>query len=86
VAICVLLIARKGVNAMEQKLPSEKRYLRKTQVRQRYGGISNDTVRRLVKQGRLPAPEFPLSTNRPMWNEAELDAADKVNTINATAG
>jgi predicted DNA-binding transcriptional regulator AlpA len=69
---------------MQQK-PGQRRYLRAVQVRERYGGISRDTLRRLVSQDRLPPPLFPTGTNRPMWNESELDACDRRNTINATA-
>jgi predicted DNA-binding transcriptional regulator AlpA len=77
--------AESGAAPAPTSTKPSKKYLRKKQVRERYGGISNDTVRRLVNQGRLPPPVFPTGTNRPFWDEEELDAADRRNTINVTA-
>jgi hypothetical protein len=37
-----------------------KRWLRKAQLRARYGGISNKSIERHVAAGRLPPPDYPL--------------------------
>jgi hypothetical protein len=62
-----------------------KRYLRKKAVRERYGNISNRTLKRLVDKGNLPPPHYPTNGKTPFWLEAELDAADRRNTTKATA-
>ena len=49
---------------------------RKRQVRERYGNCSDRTVDRMVKAGKLPAPQFPFGNRVPMWSEAALDASD----------
>ena len=56
---------------------SRKRWLRKAQVRQRYGNISNKSVERHVEAKRLPPPEFPLGNRVPFWDEAVLDENDR---------
>jgi hypothetical protein len=54
-----------------------KRWLRKAQVRQRYGNISDKAVERHVAAKRLPPPEFPLGNRIPMWDEDVLDENDR---------
>ena len=49
---------------------------RKRQVRARYGDCSDRTIDRMVKAGKLPAPQYPLGNKVPMWSEAALDASD----------
>ena len=56
---------------------SPKRWLRKAQVRQRYGGISNKAVERHVAAKRLPPPDYPLGNRIPMWDEDVLDENDR---------
>jgi hypothetical protein len=51
-------------------------WLRKRQVRERYGQVSDRTVDRWVRAGRLPAPQYPVRNAIPMWIEAELDESD----------
>jgi hypothetical protein len=57
---------------------SPKRWLRKRQVRARYGDITDRTVERMVKDGRLPKPKFPLGNRLPFWDEQTLDEHDRV--------
>ena len=52
-------------------------WLRKRHLRIRYGDITDRTIERMVKDGRLPPPEFPLSNKFPMWDEARLDEHDR---------
>ena len=54
-----------------------KRYLRKKAVCERYGGVTPRTIERLVKDGVLPAPEFPFQNKIPVWDEAALDEHDR---------
>jgi hypothetical protein len=56
---------------------SSKRWLRKAQVRARYGGISNKSVERHVAAKRLPPPEFPLGTRIPFWDEDKLEETER---------
>jgi hypothetical protein len=53
-----------------------KNYLRKAGVAARYKTTPRN-VERLVKNGRLPAPEHPTSEKIPLWNEAKLDEHDE---------
>ena len=53
-----------------------RRWLRKRQVRTRYGEISDRALERAVKAGRIPAPEFPTGSRVPMWREDLLDLND----------
>jgi predicted DNA-binding transcriptional regulator AlpA len=57
-----------------------KRYLRKRAVTERYGGVSIRTIERMVKDGRLPPPEYPLG-RLPMWDAAKLDEFDRAATL-----
>jgi hypothetical protein len=54
-----------------------KKYLRKRQVRRRYGDCTDKTIERKVHLGLLPKPEYPLGPNVPMWDEKVLDAHDQ---------
>jgi hypothetical protein len=54
-----------------------KKWLRLEAVCQRYGDIVPRSLERAVKDGRLPAPEFPLSNRIPFWSEEALDAHDR---------
>lgn len=53
-----------------------KTYLRKAAVRMRYGGITSRTVERMVKDGRLPPPEYPTG-KIPLWDEAKLELSER---------
>jgi predicted DNA-binding transcriptional regulator AlpA len=52
-------------------------WVRKRQVRERYGNCSDRTIDRMVDSGKLPPPQHPLGNKVPFWSEAELDASDK---------
>ncbi|AIC25708.1 hypothetical protein IE4771_CH00547 [Rhizobium etli bv. mimosae str. IE4771] len=52
-----------------------KRYITQPQVKQRYGSISDMTVWRWIKAGRLPEPA--LFGNRNYFDISELDEADR---------
>jgi hypothetical protein len=52
---------------------AKKCWLRKAVVKQRYGGISDRTLTRAVKDKRIPPPHFPMHNEIPMWLESELD-------------
>jgi hypothetical protein len=56
---------------------SSNRWLRKAQVRARYGGVSNKSIERHVAAKRLPPPEYPLSNRIPFWDEGRLDENDR---------
>jgi hypothetical protein len=68
---------QRGKGRVASTGPPSKKYLRKRQVRQRYGDCTDRTIERKVKLGLLPAPEFPLGPNVPMWDEEVLDAHDQ---------
>jgi hypothetical protein len=53
----------------------ERRYLRKKQVRVRYGYESDRSIERAVGDGRLPRPTMSLG-RFPLWAEDILDAHD----------
>lgn len=55
---------------------SEK-WLRKKAVRVRYGDVSNSTIERMTKDGRLPPPEYPFENDIPAWRESVLDERDQ---------
>ncbi|NEJ06249.1 MULTISPECIES: helix-turn-helix transcriptional regulator [Rhizobium] len=52
-----------------------KRYLTQPQLKERYGGISDMTVWRWVRLGRISPPA--LYGNRNYFDEDELDEADR---------
>jgi hypothetical protein len=54
-----------------------KRWLRKRQLRARYGEVTDRTIERAVNDGRLPAPEFPFKNKIPMWDEDVLEAYER---------
>jgi hypothetical protein len=54
-------------------------YLRKKEVARRYATTMR-SVERMVKDGRLPAPEHPTSPRIPLWNEEVLDERDRAAT------
>jgi hypothetical protein len=54
-----------------------KSYLRKAGVRQRYGDISKSTVERMLRDGRLPPPQFFGDSPTPFWDVAALDEHDR---------
>lgn len=56
---------------------SSKRWLRKRQVRERYGDVAARTIERAVEAGRLPPPEFPFNNRIPFWDEAALEAHER---------
>ena len=45
-------------------------------LQKRYGDCSRMSINRRVRQGRLPAPQFPFSNKIPAWIESELDEFD----------
>jgi hypothetical protein len=53
------------------------KWLRKKSVRKRYDEISNRTVDNWVTSGRLPPPHYFDGSPFPLWDQDELDAADK---------
>jgi hypothetical protein len=53
----------------------ERRYLRKKQLRARYGYESDRSIERAVGDGRLPRPTMSLG-RFPLWAEDILDAHD----------
>lgn len=52
-------------------------WVRKRQVRERYGNCSDRTIDRMVEKRKLPPPHHPLGNKVPFWSLAELDASDK---------
>ncbi len=54
-----------------------KKWLRKEAVCARYGDVVDRSIERAVKEGRLPAPEFPLGNKVPFWDEEKLDEHDR---------
>lgn len=56
-----------------------KKYLRKRAVAERYN-IDPRSVERLVADGRLPAPEYPVG-RFPLWDEELLNQTDKAATV-----
>jgi hypothetical protein len=52
-------------------------WLRKKQLRERYGNCSDRTIDRMVKANKLPPPQYPLGNTVPFWSLAELDASDR---------
>jgi len=54
-----------------------KRWLRKKHLCERYGDASPRTIERMVKDGRLPPPEFPFRNRIPAWREEVLDEHDR---------
>jgi predicted DNA-binding transcriptional regulator AlpA len=54
-----------------------KRYLRKKAVAARYGDITTRAVEKMVEDGRLPKPIYPIGERIPLWAEDELDEFDR---------
>jgi hypothetical protein len=54
-------------------------------LRVRYGDVSRMSIRRMVRQGRPPKPEFPLGNDKPAWREDVLDAHDAAAAAAAAA-
>ncbi|WP_049735627.1 helix-turn-helix transcriptional regulator [Rhizobium ecuadorense] len=52
-----------------------KKFITRAQVRKRYGGISDMTITRWLRAGRIPEPA--LIANRHYFDEDELDEADR---------
>jgi hypothetical protein len=55
----------------------EKRYLRASEVRQRYAGISNMTLHRWLHDADLDFPQPEYHGRDRFWDEALLDAHDR---------
>jgi hypothetical protein len=53
------------------------KYLRKAQVRHRYGDISDRAVEKYVATGRLPKPVFLFNRHTPFWSVEALDQNDR---------
>jgi hypothetical protein len=64
---------------------SAKRWLRKRQMRERYGNVADRTVERAVKDGRIPPPEYPFGNNIPMWAEDVLEAHERATAMKTAA-
>jgi hypothetical protein len=62
-----------------------KRWLRKRQVRARYGDITDKTVERAVRDGRIPPPEYPFGNRIPFWDEEALEAHERATAIGKSA-
>ena len=60
---------------MDHEEKRERRYLRKKQLRARYGYESDRSIERAVGDGRLPRPTMSLG-RFPLWAEDILDAHD----------
>jgi hypothetical protein len=60
---------------VDQEEKKERRYLRKKQLRVRYGYESDRSIERAVEDGRLPAPTMYVG-RFPLWAEDTLDAYD----------
>jgi hypothetical protein len=54
-----------------------KKWLRTEAVCARYGDVVPRSIERAVKDGRLPAPEYPLGNKIPFWDEAKLEEHDR---------
>jgi hypothetical protein len=54
-----------------------KKWLRTEAVCERYGNVVPRSIERAVKDGRLPAPEYPLGNKIPFWDEEKLDEHDR---------
>jgi hypothetical protein len=53
-----------------------KKWLRTEAVCARYGDVVPRSIERAVKDGRLPAPEYPLGNKIPFWDQEKLDEHD----------
>jgi len=56
---------------------TQKRWLRKQQVRERYGDVCDRTLERAVNDGRLPPPSYPFNNKIPFWDEDVLEAHER---------
>jgi hypothetical protein len=54
-----------------------KRYLKKSEVAARYGNVTPRTVDEYVRLRKIPAPEYPLQNEKPLWDEQKLDESDR---------
>jgi hypothetical protein len=61
------------------------RWLRYEHLCARYGDVSTRTIQRMVKDGRLPPPKFPVGRHLPLWREDELDEHDRMVTAKGRA-
>jgi len=62
-----------------------RRWLRKRQVRARYGDVTDRTLERAVKDGRIPPPEFPFANRIPFWDEERLEAHERAAALKSVA-
>jgi len=53
----------------------KRRYLRKKQLAERYGGVSERSIDRWTRDGRLPPPTM-FQGRFPLWSEEILDVYD----------
>jgi hypothetical protein len=60
---------------------SPKRWAKKSTMRARYGGVSNMTIERAVRDKRLPPPHFPLGNNTPFWDMDEVEETERKATL-----
>jgi hypothetical protein len=62
-----------------------KRWLRKRQVRERYGNVVDRTIERAVRDGRIPPPEYPFNNKVPFWDEQRLEAHERAAAMKSVA-
>ena len=59
----------------ERRKHRPKKYLRKKAVAVRYD-VDIRTIDRMARDGRIPAPKYLHDSRWPIWEEAELEAAE----------
>jgi hypothetical protein len=60
-----------------------RKWLRKWQVRIRYGGLTPRSIDRAVRERRFPRPHYLFGNAIPFWLVDELDAHDRAMTESA---
>jgi hypothetical protein len=68
---------------MHTEKRTKRRWLRKKQLRERYGDVVDKTIERAVKDGRIPPPEFPFDNKVPFWDEETLEAHERAVIMSA---
>jgi predicted DNA-binding transcriptional regulator AlpA len=67
--------------AIAERREAAAKLVKKDIVAARFG-ISTRSVDRLVSEGRLPAPIFPLGPKLPLWSVDQLDELITAATVN----
>ena len=65
---------------MSRNQQQGRRYFRKRNVAERYG-ISDRSVDRLARAGRIPPPIYLPGSRFPLWLESEFDENDRASTL-----